>query len=120
MLRKLKTQFKNMDSNPELVDYVNKRLSSVQDLIPSEDGVRWNVRFSQEGHRNKGNVYRVQAQLKTARKNFGAQASGSTPQEAIDELKNELQKKVTHHKDKKITLWRKSALRAKQLLRRNN
>lgn len=117
MLRKLKLQVKNMTSNPNFLDYAQTRLEPLQSLFRSEDGLRWNLRLSKDGHSKKGDVYHAEAQVKTARKNYGADAHGETPYEAIDELKNELSRKIVSHKDKRMTEHRKGGAQAKEMLR---
>lgn len=121
MLRKLKLHFKNMTENPNFIEYANKRLEPLHRFFKNESGIRWNLRMSKEGQHKKGDdIYHVEAQIRAPRKNYGAEAEGGTPYEAIDELKDELTKKITTHKDKKITRFRKGARRAKQMLRSKN
>ena len=118
MLRKLKLHFKNMTENPNFVNYATKRLEPLEKFFKKGTGVRWNLRMSKEGHQKKrDDLYHVEAQIKSARKNYGAEAEGETPYEAIDELKDELTKKITTHKDKKITRFRSGARKAKKMLR---
>lgn len=117
MLKKLKTQFKNIDNQDEVLEYAEKHLGTLQDLVKNQDNMRWNLRFSKEGGPNKGDIFHVNGQLKTAKKNFGASAHGETMFGAIDELRAEMQKKITHHKDKRITKFKKGAALAKKLLR---
>lgn len=117
MLRKLKLNFKNMDHSESVVEYASEKLEPLQNLLKREDGVRWNLRLTKEGHKHKGDEYHAEAQLKTGRKNYGADARGESPYAAIDKLKDELTAKITSHKEKRITRARRGALRIKQLLR---
>ena len=117
MLRKLKLQFKNMDSSQSLVDYASNKLEPLQKLFTKPDGVRWNLRLVKDGHHKKGEMYHAEAQIKTAGKNYGADAVAESPYAAIDELKEELATKITSHKERRITRARRGALRVKELLR---
>ena len=119
MLRKLKLQVKDMTSNPNFFSYAQKKLEPLQKLFKTEDGLRWNLRLSKEGHSKKGGVYHAEAQVKTARKNYGADASGETPYAAIDGLKDELSKKITSHKNKRSTKARQGAAWVKKMLRKS-
>ena len=119
MLHKLKLHFKNLTHNQSFVDYANKRLAPLEKFFKAQKELRWNVRLSKEGHPKKGdNLYHAEAQVRSPNKNFGAEADGETPYEAIDELKNELSKKITGHKEKRLTRMRKGARYAKNILRR--
>jgi ribosomal subunit interface protein len=118
MLHKLKLHFKNMTENPNFVKYASKRLGPLEKFFKNSRGIRWNVRMSKEGHQKKrDDLYHVEAQIRSPQKNYGAEAEGETPYEAIDELKDELTKKITTHKDKKITRFRAGARKAKKMLR---
>jgi len=117
MLKKLKTQVKNIENHEEVLEYAEKHLESLESLIKNQENMRWNLRLSKEGGPNKGDIYHAEAQVKTAKKNFGASAHGETAHAAIDELRIELKRKITHHKDKRITRFKKGAALAKKLLR---
>ncbi|MFW0870998.1 MAG: HPF/RaiA family ribosome-associated protein [Patescibacteria group bacterium] len=118
MLHKLKLHFKNMTENPNFVKYANKRFAPLEGFFKNRKGIRWNVRMSKEGHQKKrDDLYHVEAQIRSPKKNFGAEADGETPYEAIDNVKNQLTQKITSHKEKKITRFRKGARYAKNMLR---
>lgn len=117
MLHKLQVQVKNITQSQVFVDYAQKKLASLEKLVPHPDSIRWNLRLSKEGGPHKGDIFHAEAQMITDKKNFGAEAHGETPYEAIDELRSELNKKITHHKDKRITRFKRGAAFAKELLR---
>ncbi len=118
MLRKLKLHISNMTNNPRLLEHASKRLSTLERrLLKSTEGIRWNIRLSKEGHSKKGDTYHAEAQVQTARKNYGAEASGETPFQAIDELREGLAAKIIGHKEKSLSKQRRGGREVKALLR---
>lgn len=107
-----------MDRSDAVIGYAAEKLEPLEELLKRQDGVRWNLRLTKEGHKLKGDEFHAQAQLKTGRKNYGADAVGESPYAAIDKLKDELAAKITSHKEKRITRARRGAARVKELLRR--
>jgi len=118
MLKRLKTHVKNIAQPQIFIDYAQERLSGLTKLLRVKDGIKWNLRLSKEGGVRKGEIYHAEAQLKTAKKNFGAQADGETPYQAIDQVRDELDRKITRYGDKRDTLMKKGGRLAKRLLKR--
>lgn len=70
------------------------------------------------GSHKHGKIFFAEAKIKTAEKNYGARTEGESPVAVIDELKDELSKKIRRYKDKKVSLRNKGGRIMKDLLRK--
>lgn len=97
--------------------YVEKKLSMLNKFISSPKESHWNVRLSREESSHTAHVFTAEATLQAPSKNFGATARGESLYAAVDELKDELKKKITRHKDKRDSMLRRGGRAAKRMLR---
>ena len=98
----------------DIKNYLLKRLSSLEKFVLNEAICDVELGKTTERH-NKGNIFKAEvniAQLK-------AFAVSEKPDlyEAIDDVREELEKILTSRKEKKITLFKRGAQKIKNLLR---
>lgn len=118
MLERLKKHMVNIDNQDVVIDYAHNRLDQLHKYLGDDSGIKWHLKMERAGGSQSGDdVYKVDVRLTTSKKNYGATATGSTAETAIDEVKQEIEKKITHHGDKKMTLLKRGGRVAKRMLR---
>ncbi|MDQ5882827.1 MAG: HPF/RaiA family ribosome-associated protein [Patescibacteria group bacterium] len=65
-------------------------------------------------HHERGNIYSAQAKLKIPGKDIFYEAEGTTLEEAVDKLKDNLKRLLIENKEKKESVWKKIAKIAKR------
>ena len=121
MLERLKTHFVHIENEEEVTDYAHNRLDPLHKYIKDDDGIKWQLKIKRAAGSQSGeDIYTANVRLVTAKKNYGASAKGSSAEMAIDEVKQELEKKITHHSDKKMTLLKRGGRLAKRMLRQGS
>ena len=120
-MQNLKVHFTDIMDQQNAQDYAEKKLTPLERFIKRDlDSIKWNLRLSRDEHGATAHAFTAEASLHTSKKNFGATAHGESMYAAIDQLKDELQKKMTRHKDKRNSLFRRGARKMKGLLRGGN
>ena len=112
---------KDIELTDEIKKYIEKKVASFDKTLGKSNEERrcdFRIGKSSEAH-NKGRIYYAEARVETPNKAYGADAEGETIFEAIDELKDEILKKIRRNKDKKETLIKRGGRKLKELLRRN-
>lgn len=120
-MKNLKLHFTDIMDEQDAQAYAEKRLTSLEKFIKQDkDSIKWNLRLSRDEHGATAHRFTAEASLHSSKKNFGATAHAASLYAAIDELKDEMQKKMSRFKDKKMTLFKRGAREAKRLLRKGN
>jgi ribosomal subunit interface protein len=116
---KIKILAKEIILTNQLEDLVNTRIGTLDRLLKKDTDISCDCTVGKNSNSHKhGKIFFAEAKIKTANKNYGARAEGETPEEVIDELKNELSKKITRYKDKSISLRNKGGRMIKNLLKK--
>ncbi len=71
-------------------------------------------------HHNHGDIFKAEANMHIDGKALSAKTTEDDLYKAIDGLKDILARELTHHKDKKISVFRRGAHKIKNLLKRGN
>lgn len=101
-------------------DYVEEKIGSLAKFIGNSNA-KIDVHLSKTTeHHNHGDIFKAEAGIHIDGKNLTGKATSDDLYKSIDELKDILSREVTHHKDKKISVFRKSAHRIKNLLKRGS
>ena len=117
---KISIRAKNIELNQELRDYVSEKIGNTLDKLlineksPLEAGVEL-IRLTY--HHQKGQIFRAEAQVFLHGHQVIAEANGETIKEAIDAVKDELERDIKSHRSKEITLTRKRDRIFKRLMR---
>lgn len=109
----------NISLTPAISEYLEKKLRSLDKFIDID---RDNVYIQAEvgkttNHHKSGDVFKAEINLRIGGNNYRAVSEKDDLYAAIDEVKDELSRAVKSGKDKRISLFRKGALRVKNLLR---
>ena len=116
---KIKILAKEITMNIQLEELINTRIGSLDRLLKQDTDSFCDLRIGKNsGSHKHGKIFFAEAKIKTAKKNYGARAEGETPEAVVDELKDELSKKIRRHKDKKVTLRNKGGRVMKDLLKK--
>jgi len=112
----------DMELTDAISKYIKEKLSHLDKFIdPNDEDVECDVRVSQTTkHHVSGNIFKAELTLHTSGKNYGARAENENLYAAIDDLKDQVQRKMTTHKDKKLSLFKRGAIKIKEMLRRNH
>jgi len=120
-MRNLKTNFTDIMDQQDAQAYAEKRLTPLEKFIKKDkESIKWNLRLTRDEHGSTAHSFTAEASIRSSQKNFGATAQGDSLYEAIDQLKDELQKKMSRFKDKRISLLKKGGREMKKLLRGGN
>ncbi len=118
-MKNLKVHFTDIMDEVDAQAYAEKKLSPLEKFVKKDpESIKWNLRLSRNETGATAHSFTADATLRTSKKNFGATAEGESLYAAIDELKDELQKKMTRHKGKRIALLKRGGREMKRLLRR--
>lgn len=120
-MRNLKVHFTDIMDEQDAQAYAEKRLTPLEKFVKhDQESIKWNLRLSRNEHGKTAHSFTAEASLSSPMKNFGAQAEAESLYAAIDELKDELQKKMSRFKSKRISLLKKGGREMKRLLRGEN
>lgn len=110
---------KDFDLTEAIRSYLGDKMSCLHKYFNhSQDAITFNARLGKtSNHHNHGKIFYVEVSIHTPGKNFGARQEAEEIYTAIDLLKDELAKNITHYKKKTLALARKSAQRFKQEVR---
>ncbi len=128
----IRIRTKNMELTRHLENYTKKKLLKVEKFLPkllakqekdekkAGEGAKSRVKMEIEIEKitqgqNKGDVYRVEAQMFLPGTSLRAEDVSTTPKEAVSEARYELQRQVKEYKEKQSTLQRKGEIKAKKI-----
>jgi len=112
-------QFKatNTEMIGELQDIMEMKLHSLEKYIGNETDLKCAVEFEKVTVQNSGKIFRIEANLNVGGKLFRAESTETTFEEAIDEVRNELDKEMRRSNKKKETMVKKGGRKIKEMLR---
>jgi len=112
-------QFKatNTEMIGELQDIMEMKLHSLDKYIGDETDVKCQVEFEKVNTQHTGRIYRVEANFFMAGKMYRADSTKTTFEEAIDEVRNELDKELRRTRKRKVTLLKKGGRAIKKMMR---
>ncbi|OIO30711.1 ribosomal subunit interface protein [Candidatus Nomurabacteria bacterium CG1_02_43_90] len=117
---KINIKTTNMEGTAALSSYVEEKLQSVEKFtLPheSEDVVAEVEIGKINNHHQSGDVFRAEVNLRVRGKSFRATSEKSDLYAAIDDMRNELVREITSHKDKARTIVRRGGGILKKMLR---
>ena len=117
---KIKITTTNIELTHTIESYVEEKMRSVEKFaIPhkSEDPIMEGEIGKTTNHHNSGDVFRAEVNMRVRGKYFRATSEKSDLYAAIDDVRNELVRELSSHKDKARTLFRKGAGIIKNMLR---
>jgi ribosomal subunit interface protein len=117
---KIKITTPNIDLTHAIESYVEEKMRSVEKFaIPhqSENPIMEVEIGKTTNHHQSGDVFRAEVNMRVRGKHFRATSEGSDLYAAIDDVRNELVRELSSHKDKTRTLVRRGAGMIKNMLR---
>lgn len=110
----IKTTGNHLEITKSIDEYVTKRISTLSKFVEKDTVFLVEISKTTE-HRNKGDIFKAEAIIKN--KNIFAVSEKSDMYQAIDDLKEELEKILSSKRGKKETLFRRGAQRIKDILK---
>lgn len=101
-------------------DYAIEKMEALDKYVPKGDtSAKLALELSKTSeHHSHGDVFQAEAQLHVKGKDVTLRAVEDDLYKAIDVLKDMLTREMASYKDKERTIWRKSAHKLKNLLKR--
>ncbi|MEZ4104507.1 MAG: ribosome-associated translation inhibitor RaiA [Candidatus Paceibacterota bacterium] len=106
----------NIEVENKLKDLVEQKFSSLGKYIGTETDVKCEVEFEKIASHNSGDIYRLEANVWLGGKMHRAEATRDTFENAIDEVKDELDRELNKENDKRQTLIKKGGREIKEAM----
>ena len=117
-MRNLQIKGINIEMTEAIENYFREKLNSLDKYIDSNDeSIECNARVSKIAGNQSGDIFKAEVSLHTSGKNYGAESTKNNLYTAIDDVKDAVARKIVAHKDKKRSLFKKGASKAKRLLK---
>ena len=107
----------NTQSDVALQDVISQKLASLEKYIGDETDVKCDVEFEKVAPQQSGPIHRVEVNFWVHGKLYRAEATESSFEEAIDEVRDELDKEMRRDNDKRGSLIRRGGRKIKEMLR---
>lgn len=109
----------NLEITPAIADYLEKRFSAFDRFVQGDaDSALCDVEVGKTtNHHKNGDIFRAEVNLRVNGQHFYAVSEKDDLYAAIDEVKDEIVRLATTHKEKTTTLFRKGALKVKHMLK---
>ncbi len=117
-MRNLKIRTLDLEMTDAINSYFKEKMDSLDKFIdPDDESVECDARISKIAGNQSGDIFRAEVSIHTAGKNFGAVAEKDDLYASIDDVRDSVSRKMAEHKDKQKDLFKKGALKIKNLLR---
>ncbi len=109
----------NIELTPAISDYIEKKFSAFDRFVnDTQGGAHCDVEVGKTTrHHRQGDVFRAEVNLRVSGQGFYAVSEKDDLYAAIDEVKDEIVRQITGHKDKSTTLMRRGAYKVKNMLK---
>ncbi len=113
-------QFKitNTDLEERVKDLLEGKFQSLEKYLGDETDLKCEVEFEKVTAQQNGNIHRVEANLYKGGKLYRAEATEDSFEKAIDEVRNELDKKMRRDNKRHNTLIKRGGQMLKGMMRR--
>lgn len=106
----------NTGVNQKLQNLVENKFSSLEKYVGEETDVKCEVEFEKIASHNSGDIYRVEVNLWLSGKMYRAEATRDTFENAVDEVKDELDRELNKDREKRQTLIKKGGREIKEAI----
>ncbi len=115
---KIQIKATHISLTPEITSYLEKKLAMLEKFVQGHEEVLLASEIGKSTeHHKSGDVFRAEFNLYLRGGSLRAVAEASDLYSAIDQAKDELLSELKTHKSKKRDIFRKSALKLKNLLK---
>lgn len=107
---------------PDIEGYAREKFESLEKHIDlnGEEDILAEIEFERSTHHKKGEVFRVEANISFKGQMVRAEATRHDPRVAIDDVRQQLDKRIRRSKGRRFDLIKRGGRKLKNLLRRNN
>ena len=119
-LPNIKYKATNTDLDITLQSLLEQKLESLEKFFNDKQEVRCDIEFEKETSHQSGKHFRVEANLFVDGTLYRAEATELSFEEAIDEVRAELDKRLRRAQKKKDTLVKRGGRAIKKMMRRGN
>lgn len=103
-------------SSTSVTEYIEKKVQTLERFLESDTIVHVEVAKTSDHHKH-GDIFRAEIRAYVHKHNVYVQAETSDMYAAIDEVRDEAQRKLTEAKEKKISFVRRSGARVKEMVK---
>jgi ribosomal subunit interface protein len=110
---------KDLELNQKLKDYVEEKINKTLDRLLSQEKTPLNAEIELSRlnwHHKKGNIFEAEINLILHGHMLVLREGGQTIEQAIDQLKDEIEREIKKHKGKEMTVDRKKERLFKKIL----
>lgn len=114
---KIKVQGLHTALTPVIIEYTEKRLSSLSKFIKNDATVCTVELIKTTNHHKSGDIFKAEGSMNIYGEDIYAVSEKEDLYQAVDELRDELERILSSRKDKKITLYRRGAQKIKSMMK---
>lgn len=107
-------KYNNLEEAAKLAPVVDQKMSALEKYLREGEAVTCEVEFEKVASKNNGQINRLEVNLTVNGALYRVETVESSFLEAIDKVKDELDRELSQTKDKHVTLSRKGGRDAKQ------
>jgi ribosomal subunit interface protein len=109
--------FNDIAEARDLTEVLETKFTSLEKYLHDNETVSCDVEFSKVAAKQNGQIHKLSANLMVNGTLFRADATEESFEQAIDEVRSELDKELRRAKDKQATLEKQAGREAKEQLR---
>ena len=115
----IKIKFTNLPKSQAAEDYVSKKLLSLEKFLRGQEEVLAEVELAKTtGHHKSGDIFKAEINITHMGQQFYVVAETEDLYSAIDEARDEAERKIVSNRKKYLTVFRRGAGKIKNLIRR--
>lgn len=107
-------KYNDLKEAAALSNVTEAKIGSLAKFLSGEESVTCDVEFEKVAPQNSGDVHRVEVNMMVDGTLYRADATESSFEKAIDEVRDELDKEMRRAKDKQVTLDKDAGRAAKE------
>ena len=109
-------KYNGLEEAKALTDLVESKMQVLEKFTNGTNSVLCEVEYEKVAEQQTGKIYRMEVNATIDGKLFRAEATEESFEQAIDEVRNELDKEIRRAKDKEVSLLRRTGRRMKEAL----
>ena len=107
-------KYNGLDEAQALATLVDSKFAAFDKYVAGESAVTCDVEFEKVAPQQNGKIYRVEVNLMVNGTMYRAEATEDSFEQAIDEMRDELDKELRRAKDKQATLDKQAGREVKE------
>jgi ribosomal subunit interface protein len=105
-------------TTPAITDYVNKRISHIEKFLHSDPSAVAHVELSKmTNHHKHGDIFSAKVRVVVKGKEFFASAERADLYVAVDGVRDEITRELTHLKEKRLAMLRRGGAKVKNMIK---